>query len=154
MVHFSTYLQAHRRDAWASHYVKWVDGQGCISPKWHDGVTGIALIHASPPCSYSELKQLLYQTLKAPHAVYVPTKLSLSSGTGTTAAAAHAAAAAAGGVGSLTTRVTPGHMSLRMGASADTTAQEQFFRALEHEVARIDDFAQVRGCLPGAQGGH
>lgn len=142
MVHFSSYIQAHRRQTWASHYVKWVQGLAHMASACR---AGLALIHdpCFSPCSYSELKQLLYRTLEAPHAVYVPTKLSLSSGAGASAAAARAAAVA-GGSGAFTARVTPGNMNLGLGVPGDTTAQEQFFRALEHEVARINDFALVR----------
>jgi hypothetical protein len=44
----------------------WLEGRECI--------------HADLNRSYSALKKLLQDTMDAPHAVYIPTKLSLSAG--------------------------------------------------------------------------
>lgn len=94
--------------------------------------------------SYSDLKKLLQETLEAPHAVYVPTKLSLSSGV-----ASHAwlSTSPAGPATRVTYGTSPGSLGFRAGPADDFTAQELFFLALEREVARINEFALVRGWL-------
>ena len=87
-------------------------------------------------CSYSELKKLLQETLEAPHAVYVPTKLSLSSSKPQGATGSSAAARVTYGKDS-------GLLGLKIGITDDFTAQELFFLALEKEVARVNTFVLV-----------
>ncbi|GAX81475.1 hypothetical protein CEUSTIGMA_g8904.t1 [Chlamydomonas eustigma] len=99
---FESYLNAHRRAAWSDDYV-----------------------------NYSALKRLLHEVLHAPHAVYIPTKLSLSSG----------ALSSAHGASRVTWGKEPGGISLQTGLNDDFTAQELFFLALEREVSKVNTFS-------------
>lgn len=98
--------------------------------------------------SYSELKKLLQDTLNAPHAVYIPTKLSLSATTiASTSISAGSDSRGTSSGGSGAARVTYGKDSgligLKIGIADDFTAQELFFLALEKEVTRVNTFVSV-----------